>query len=181
MKVLAGILAGFPAMELAAWAAHKWIMHGPLWILHRSHHRDRKGALEANDGFGLFFAAISIFLIWKGVHGRPIRLGLGIGMALYGLAYLWVHDALTHGRFGRCKPPANVYLLRLMRAHRTHHSRDARDGTRNFGFLWLPESARRARQGRISSEPTLAYARGNVLFKGSIKEAPCSLPSDRLS
>src|SRR5690606_36742736 len=143
------LLAGFPAMEIVAWAAHKWIMHGPLWILHRSHHRERKGSFEANDGFGVFFSAISIFLIWKGVHGRPFRLGFGIGMTLYGFAYLWVHDLLTHGRFGRRKPPANAYLLNLMRAHRIHHSRDALDGTRNFGFLWPPKG--RTRRGKAAS------------------------------
>lgn len=138
MVILAGILAGLPVMEWIAWAAHKWIMHGPLWILHRSHHRERRGAWEANDAFGLFFSGVSILFILRGVHGHPFQLGFGIGMALYGLAYLIVHDVLAHGRFGRRGMPKHAYLRRLVRAHRVHHSRDEADGTRNFGFLWAP-------------------------------------------
>lgn len=145
MKILLGILIGFPAMEAIAWAMHKWIMHGPLWILHRSHHvarekedgkgRQGKGPWEANDAFGIAFSGVSIALIWAGVTGRPFRLGLGLGMALYGLAYLLVHDLAAHGRFGKRPMPRLPYLRRLIRDHRIHHSRDHLDGTRNFGFL----------------------------------------------
>jgi beta-carotene 3-hydroxylase len=131
-----GILIGFPAMEWIAWASHKWLMHGPMWFMHRSHHLPPTGKLEANDGFGVFFSAVSVLFIWRGVHGRPLQLGLGLGMALYGLGYLLIHDVLTHGRFGRRRLPGSRYLRRLVRAHRIHHSRDALDGTRNFGFLW---------------------------------------------
>ena len=80
-------------------------------------------------------------LIGVGVAGRPLRLGLGIGMALYGLAYSLVHDAAAHGRFGRLPLPRLAYLRRLIRDHRIHHSRDRLDGTRNFGFL-LPSRER---------------------------------------
>lgn len=138
MLIIAGILIGFPAMEAIAWASHKWIMHGPLWILHRSHHGLRRKGLEANDAFGLFFSAVSIHFIWRGVHGHPLQLGLGLGMTLYGLAYLIIHDGIAHGRFGARTLPRHAYLRRLVRAHRVHHSRDAADGTRNFGFLWAP-------------------------------------------
>jgi beta-carotene 3-hydroxylase len=116
-------------------------MHGPFWFLHRSHHRPRHGAFEANDLFGIFFASLSILLIRRGARARsfrPFQLGLGLGMALYGLGYLLIHDGLTHARFGRRALPACAYLRRLVRAHRIHHSRDALDGTRNFGFLWAP-------------------------------------------
>lgn len=136
MILFLGFLLAFITMEGVAWASHRWIMHGPMWFLHRSHHGDRKSRFEANDLFGVFFSVVSISWIWIGKDGNPFSLGLGLGMAAYGLGYLIIHDILTHGRFGRVALPKNSYLLRLVRAHRIHHSRDALDGTRNFGFLW---------------------------------------------
>ena len=38
--LFAGALAG---MELVAWVTHRYLMHGPLWFLHASHHRPREG------------------------------------------------------------------------------------------------------------------------------------------
>jgi beta-carotene 3-hydroxylase len=140
----AGLAAGFPLMEAAAWASHKWIMHGPLWVLHRSHHLPRRGAWEANDAFGLFFSALSIAAIASGLGRRPFVLGIGCGMALYGAAYLLFHDLLAHGRFGRRRLPKHPYLRRLLRAHRLHHARIGRDGASHFGFLWAPRETVRA-------------------------------------
>ena len=31
-------------MEAVAYVAHRWVMHGPGWFLHESHHRARPGA-----------------------------------------------------------------------------------------------------------------------------------------
>jgi beta-carotene 3-hydroxylase len=137
---LAGLALGFPAMEAVAWASHKFLMHGPLWVLHRSHHRPPRGGFEANDLFGLFFSALSIAAIAFGAAGRPFLLGAGCGMAAYGLAYLLFHDLLAHGRFGRRAVPRNAYLRRLLRAHRLHHARETRSGGSHFGFLWAPRS-----------------------------------------
>ncbi len=136
-----GFLFAFIAMEGVAWATHRWIMHGPMWFLHRSHHSYNNTRFEANDLFGVFFSIVSIGLIWIGKDGNPFPLGLGVGMAAYGLGYLIIHDIHTHGRFGRVVLPKNAYLLRLVRAHRIHHSRDGLDGTRNFGFLWAGRTA----------------------------------------
>ncbi len=38
LLVFAAALVG---MEGVAWATHRWLMHGPLWVLHRSHHAPR--------------------------------------------------------------------------------------------------------------------------------------------
>lgn len=145
--VLAGAAFGFPAMEAVAWASHRWIMHGPLWILHRGHHAPGRSGWEANDLFGLFFSAVSIGCMFLGIPGRPFLLGLGIGMAGYGMAYLGFHDMLVHGRFGKIPVPRNAYLRRLVRAHLLHHARATRDGCGHFGFLWAPPEPRRVRGG----------------------------------
>ena len=53
---LALFLATVIAMEGVAYAAHRWVMHGPGWILHESHHRARTGRFELNDLYAVIFA-----------------------------------------------------------------------------------------------------------------------------
>ena len=138
--LLAGLAAGFPLMEAVAWASHKWIMHGPLWWLHRSHHLPARGGWEANDAFGLCFSGLSMVCIGCGAAGHPFLLGTGLGMALYGFSYLVFHDLLAHGRYGRLSVPRSPYLRRLLRAHRLHHANLEREGGSHFGFLWAPRT-----------------------------------------
>jgi len=57
-------------MELFAWFAHKYIMHG--W---GSHHEppgspERRGWFEKNDLYAVVFASIAIILIALGTAGR---------------------------------------------------------------------------------------------------------------
>ena len=61
-------------MEAVAYLMHRYLMHGPLWFLHESHHRPRRSPLEWNDLFGAFFATPSIVLIYLGTHGHPFAL-----------------------------------------------------------------------------------------------------------
>ena len=35
------VIATFIITEFTAWFNHKYIMHGPLWILHKDHHKKR--------------------------------------------------------------------------------------------------------------------------------------------
>ena len=60
-------LATVAGMELFAYAAHRWIMHGPGWFLHESHHRPRLGRWELNDLYAAIFALPSILLIGETV------------------------------------------------------------------------------------------------------------------
>lgn len=48
-------LVAFAGMEWVAYSTHRYLMHGPLWFLHRSHHRPREHWFELNDLFGVFF------------------------------------------------------------------------------------------------------------------------------
>ena len=72
-------------MEGVAWLMHRYLMHGPLWFIHRSHHEPRKGWFELNDTFGLFFTAASMVLIYHGLRGHPQLLGIGLGLVGYGV------------------------------------------------------------------------------------------------
>ncbi|MGZ8282038.1 MAG: sterol desaturase family protein, partial [Allosphingosinicella sp.] len=62
MHWLTGIflfLATVIAMEGVAYVAHRWVMHGPGWFLHASHHRPRPGRFELNDLYAAIFAVPS--------------------------------------------------------------------------------------------------------------------------
>lgn len=140
-------------MEGVAWATHRYIMHGPLWVLHKSHHRPRKHVFELNDLFGVFFSAVSIILIAVGQSGSPALLGIGIGMAVYGLIYFLLHDILVHRRIPGLRLARLGPLKRVYQAHRLHHATRERDGAVSFGFVWsrspgkLKQDLRRIRGG----------------------------------
>jgi beta-carotene 3-hydroxylase len=129
------VLAVFASMEVVAWAAHKYVMHGFLWSLHESHHRPRTGPLEKNDWFGVFFSLMAMSLFYAGFALHPYFLSAGLGMTSYGLAYLFLHDILNHKRFGIHIMPKSGYLRSVLRSHRMHHARREKDGCISFGFL----------------------------------------------
>jgi beta-carotene 3-hydroxylase len=137
--IILGMFAlSFAGMELCAWLTHRYIMHGPLWFIHKTHHRPRRGLFELNDIFGLVFAAIATPLIYFGHQGQPVLLGIGLGMVGYGIAYFLVHDVLVHRRVGHRFTPARGYLRRVHQAHHMHHAVRERDGAVSFGFLMAP-------------------------------------------
>ena len=54
----------FLFMEWFAWFLHKYVMHGPLWILHEDHHTPRPHRKwQLNDFFAFFFAVPSFLFI----------------------------------------------------------------------------------------------------------------------
>ena len=138
-----GILLFFAtilAMEGVAYVAHRWVMHGPGWFLHKSHHRPRTGNWELNDFYGVIFAIPSIVLLLGGV-----QLGwwegfawIGAGIAGYGAIYFGFHDVIVHQRVRHRYVPRSRYMKRIVQAHRLHHVVETRDGTVSFGFLWAP-------------------------------------------
>lgn len=137
---LLGLFLGvFAGMELAAWLMHRYLMHGPLWVLHASHHRPRTGWFEANDLFGVFFAVPSIILIYYGTHGSPALLAVGLGMTAYGAAYFGFHDVVVHRRMSHRYRPQSRYMQRIIRAHLIHHKTTTKQGAVSFGFLYAPD------------------------------------------
>jgi beta-carotene 3-hydroxylase len=128
------------AMEGVAYAAHRWIMHGPGWFLHASHHRPRTGMFEANDWYAAIFAIPSIALFWWGIglgHGA-LYAWIGGGIAAYGAIYFIFHDVIVHRRIDHRYVPRSTYMKRIVQAHRLHHAIETRNGTVSFGFLVAP-------------------------------------------
>ena len=138
-------VATLVAMEGFAHLMHKYVMHGPLWILHKSHHEPKHDKLELNDLFGIVFAIPSILLIWFGTNGYPLLLPIGVGMAGYGLVYWGFHDVLVHRRVPHTWLPKGGYLRRIVQAHHVHHAVRTKDGAESFGFLYSPDFSRKDR------------------------------------
>jgi beta-carotene 3-hydroxylase len=125
-------------MELVAYLSHRYIMHGPLWFLHESHHKPHDGGFEWNDLFGFFFALPAIVLIWFGTHGHPRLLWMGLGITAYGIAYFGFHDIIVHRRLPVKFNPRSGYLRHIIKAHLVHHRTLVKQGAESFGFLYAP-------------------------------------------
>jgi beta-carotene 3-hydroxylase len=132
------VIASFAAMEGVAWFTHKYIMHGFLWSWHKSHHHPHEGILERNDLFGILFAIPAAATIYIGAEYPAYHwlLWIGIGITLYGIAYFIFHDIIVHRRVKLRYVPRNLYLRRIIRAHKVHHRHQGRDQGEAFGFLY---------------------------------------------
>jgi beta-carotene 3-hydroxylase len=136
---LALFLGALAFMEGFAWFMHRYVMHGFMWVWHRSHHEPRQGVFELNDLFAVVFAAPAILGIWLGTNGgMPLMLPIGLGITAYGAIYFMFHDGLVHRRYPVPLNGTSAFWKRLIQAHRFHHAVHARDGCVSFGFLMAP-------------------------------------------
>jgi beta-carotene 3-hydroxylase len=136
------LLALAVALFMEVWAAvlHRVFWHGPLWSMHRSHHRKHHNRFEANDALSALHAPIAIALIVLGCGARDlthdIMLGVGYGMTLFGASYLIVHDGFIHGRLPFAWLAHFAYFRRVRDAHNRHH-REGRD-VDPYGLFFSP-------------------------------------------
>ncbi|MBO9670519.1 MAG: sterol desaturase family protein [Sphingobium sp.] len=165
---LIGLIALFPLtvalMEGFAYVMHRWVMHGPGWILHASHHRARQGNWELNDLYFAIFAAPSIVLLLGGVqlNWGNWATAVGAGIAAYGAIYLGFHDVIVHQRVRHRYVPRSAYMKRIVQAHRLHHAVETREGNVSFGFLIAPAPDVLKRRLGDMSEAGLRKARGRT-------------------
>ena len=129
-------------MEGVAWTMHRYLMHGPLWFIHQSHHVKSDSWFELNDVFGTVFAAASMVLLHLGRADAPILFGMGLGLMGYGIIYFMLHDVLVHRRLPHRITPTEGYLARIVQAHHLHHVTRGRDGAVSFGFIFAPSPVR---------------------------------------
>ncbi|MES2175189.1 MAG: beta-carotene hydroxylase [Pseudomonadota bacterium] len=156
LALLLIFLATVAVMEGFAYVMHRWVMHGPGWFLHASHHRPRTGMWEANDLYFVIFAFPSILLLLGGVQWDwgHWATAIGAGIAAYGAIYLGFHDIIVHQRVKHRYVARSPYMKRIVQAHRLHHAVETKAGTVSFGFLIAPHPnalkrtlAERGRQG----------------------------------
>lgn len=138
------IITAFVGMEVVAWLLHRYVMHKFLWYFHSDHHIPHDKKVERNDFFGLIFGIPSWLLIMYGIMGgNDYRLYLGIGVTLYGICYVLIHDGLIHQRIKVFTNTKNRWLLALKRGHLAHHRHDSDPDYKKeddvcFGMLWVP-------------------------------------------
>jgi beta-carotene 3-hydroxylase len=133
------IVAAFWSMEFVAWFAHKYVMHTFAWYFHEDHHQPHDGFFQRNDSFALIFAIPSWLNMMFGIMaGCDSRLYIGIGILLYGVAYVYTHEVIIHNRWGMKRKIKNWYLQGLARAHFAHHKHKEKEDGECFGMLVVP-------------------------------------------
>lgn len=160
MSPSAGILvliATIIGMEVVAYVTHRWVMHGPGWFLHESHHRERDGRFELNDLYALIFAMPSIILLLGGVQlgWGEWAIWVGAGIAAYGAIYFGFHDVIVHQRLPHRYVARSSYMKRIIQAHRLHHATASKHGAVSFGFIWAPTADKLKRQLAASEQAEL--------------------------
>jgi beta-carotene 3-hydroxylase len=136
------VIITFFGMELVAWLAHKYVMHGFLWTWHEDHHKphfEKEGFFEKNDLFFLVFAIPSAACYMLGTLFASVHflLYIGIGISIYGLVYFLIHDVYIHQRFKWFKHLDNKYSKAILKAHGAHHANQGKEDGVSFGLLWV--------------------------------------------
>lgn len=133
----------FVAMEGVSYASHRWVMHGPGFGWHASHHAPPAGRWEKNDRFPLVFSSVGVGLFAGAASGIARLWPVAVGVTAYGAAYGTVHELFIHRRLP-CPQPRSAYVRWLERSHADHH----RAGGEPYGML-LPVR----RRGDAGGEP----------------------------
>jgi beta-carotene 3-hydroxylase len=128
------LIGTFIFMEGFSWFVHKYLFHGPLWFIHKTHHSPRKGWFELNDLFSLGFGGIAVILIIVGLPKFTFQFWIGAGITLYGVVYFIFHDMFIHGRFAKWKSD-NKYLMAIRKGHKVHHKQMKKNPSEEFGLL----------------------------------------------
>lgn len=139
IKAAGYIILGFAMMEFSGWFIHKYLMHGPLWAIHKTHHEPSKGFFELNDLFSLLFGSIAVVLIFLGVDSLDYRFWIGVGISVYGLLYFILHDVLVHRRLKWFDRPKNSFLKGIFKAHQAHHRTNKKQDAVSFGLFVVPK------------------------------------------
>lgn len=157
LEVMSGLLVAFVVaalMEPWARVLHGRIWHHSLWGVHRSHHEPRTGRFERNDALSFLHAPIAAGLVIAGCQLRgltaAVLVGAGVGMTLFGVGYVLVHDGLVHERIPMRWLLRWRFFRRVRGAHLLHH----RTGGVPFGLFLGPQELgirRAARERRASS------------------------------
>ena len=131
------LFVGFIGMEVFSWTFHKYVMHGILWNIHKTHHTHTKGFFELNDIFSLTFGSIATILMFLGMDALDFRFWIGAGITVYGFIYFILHDVFIHRRIQWKLPFGGNYIDGIKHAHQMHHKSNQRDDSEAFGLLWV--------------------------------------------
>ncbi|MGB3754422.1 MAG: sterol desaturase family protein [Parerythrobacter sp.] len=148
-------------MEIFAWWAHKYIMHGWGWAWHRDHHEPHDNAVEKNDLYAVVFGTIVFVMFAIGYYVSPALWWAALGITLYGVIYTVIHDGLVHQRLFRWVPRSG-YAKRLVQAHKLHHATIGKDGGVSFGFVVAEDPAKLKAELKRQRQTGLAVVRDSA-------------------
>jgi beta-carotene 3-hydroxylase len=158
LETIGIVSAAVVGMELFAWFAHKYIMHGWGWGWHRDHHEPHDGVFEKNDLFAVVFASIVIVMFAVGYQVSDALWWTAMGITIYGVIYTLVHDGLVHQRYWRWVPRSG-YAKRLVQAHKLHHATIGKEGGVSFGFVFARDPAMLKAELKAQREAGIARVR----------------------
>ena len=159
IEKIAIVIATVIAMEMIAWSAHKYVMHGWGWEWHRDHHEPHDKVLEKNDLFGIVFGSFAMVLFAIGSFVSVFLWWVAMGVTVYGMIYALIHDGLVHQRFMRWVPKRG-YAKRLVQAHKLHHATVGKHGGVSFGFVFARNPALLKADLKAQREAGIAVVRG---------------------
>ena len=134
------IFITFFIMEFVAFFMHKYVMHTFLWRWHKDHHQPTGRQLQKNDLFFLIFAIPSWLCVMFGmIYSNDLSVTIGVGIALYGLCYVLVHEIFIHQRIKLFKKTNSRYFKGIRLAHKIHHKNRNKEGGTCFGMLIVPK------------------------------------------
>ncbi|NMW32096.1 beta-carotene hydroxylase [Altererythrobacter sp. RZ02] len=161
LEIIGIIVASVVGMELFAWWAHKYIMHGWGWGWHRDHHEPHDNRFEKNDLFAVVFGTIVFFMFLAGYHYSAALWWTAFGITVYGLIYTLVHDGLVHQRYWKYVPKRG-YAKRLVQAHKLHHATIGKEGGVSFGFVFARDPAKLKAELKQQREAGIAVVRDSA-------------------
>ncbi|MFB0613654.1 sterol desaturase family protein [Aurantiacibacter poecillastricola] len=161
LEIVLTVLGAVVFMEMFAWWAHKYVMHGWGWAWHRDHHEPHDKVLEKNDLFAVVFASIVIVMFVVGYFVSDALWWFALGITIYGGIYTLVHDGLVHQRYFRWVPKRG-YAKRLVQAHKLHHATIGKEGGVSFGFVFAGDPARLKAELRRQREAGEAVVRDSA-------------------
>ena len=156
--ILLTVFLSIAGMELFAWWAHKYIMHGWGWGWHRDHHEPHDNVLEKNDLYAVTFGTIVFAMFAVGYIYSDLLWWIAFGITCYGLIYTFVHDGLVHQRYFRWVPKKG-YAKRLVQAHKLHHATIGKEGGVSFGFVLARDPAKLKAELKRQKEAGIATVR----------------------
>ncbi|HKJ31197.1 MAG TPA: sterol desaturase family protein [Balneolales bacterium] len=130
------LVIGLAGMEVFSYVFHRFLFHGVLWFIHKTHHSSSSHLFEWNDLFSAILAFLSIFMIYKG-SAHPLHsplFGIGLGITIYGIGYFFIHDILIHKRFISLHL-RNPLFKKIRKAHQKHHQTIKKKGEEPFGLF----------------------------------------------
>ncbi len=160
--IIVTVAAAVIGMELFAWWAHRYVMHGWGWAWHRDHHEPHDRALEKNDLFAVVFGAMVVTMFAVGYLYSDLLWWTAFGITVYGFIYTFIHDGVVHQRYFRWVPKRG-YAKRLVQAHKLHHATIGKEGGVSFGFVFAARPERLKAELKRQCEAGIAQVRSSSL------------------